>query len=146
MPNHSSVIQIGHITRDPELRSTPSGKSVAKSGLATNHRFGQGDQSKDEVCFIDFEIWGASAESLAKHVHKGDAILIEGRLKMDQWDDKATGQKRSKLKVTADSITFIGGQNQGQDPAQGRQAAPSQAPQQAQQSAPDDLAVEDIPF
>lgn len=108
MPNHSSIIQIGHVTRDPELKYTPSGKAVAKAGLATNHRYGQGDQAKDDVCFIDFEIWGPSAESMCKFVRKGDAILIEGRLKMDQWDDKASGQKRTKHVISVSKWSFMG--------------------------------------
>jgi len=109
MPNHSTVIQIGHLTRDPELRSTPSGKQVAKSGVATNHRYGSGEAAKDEVCFIDFEVWGAAAESLAKRAHKGDAILIEGRLKMDEWTDKTSGQKRTKHVISANRWSFMGG-------------------------------------
>lgn len=139
MPNHSSIVQIGHITRDPELRSTPSGKFVAKSGLATNHRFGQGDQSKDEVCFIDFEIWGSSAESLAKHVHKGDAILIEGRLKMDSWDDKTSGQKRTKHVISVSRWSFMGGKKDEAD-------APARSVRPARQPALVTPEESDVPF
>ena len=100
---------IGNLTRDPELRYTPSNMAITSFGLALNHKWkdkATGDM-KEEVTFIDCEAWGKTAETLAKYVGKGDPLYVEGRLKLDTWEDKASGQKRSKLKVVAEVLQFL---------------------------------------
>lgn len=108
MANLNKVMLIGNLTRDPELRHTPKGSAVADLGLAVNRKVQDGNGTwKDETTFVDVTVWGASAENAHKFLTKGRGVFIEGRLQMDVWDDKATGQKRSKLKVVADSVQFL---------------------------------------
>lgn len=99
---------IGRLTRDVELRVTPGGKAICQFGLAVNSKFGQ----TEDVVFIDVEAWEKRAETVAKYFKKGDPIYIEGRIKQDTWDDKTTGQKRSKIKIVLDNFEFIGGKKE----------------------------------
>ena len=108
MANLNKVMLIGNLTRDPELRHTPKGSAVADLGLAVNRKVQDGNGGwKDETTFVDVTVWGSSAENAQKFLTKGRGVFIEGRLQMDVWDDKATGQKRSKLKVVADNLQFL---------------------------------------
>lgn len=108
MANLNKVMLIGNLTRDPELRHTPKGSAVADLGLAVNRKIQDGNGGwKDETTFVDVTVWGSSAENAQKYLTKGRGVFIEGRLQMDVWDDKATGQKRSKLKVVADNLQFL---------------------------------------
>jgi single-strand DNA-binding protein len=123
---------MGNLTRDPELRYTPKGMAVAKVGLAVNRvwRTETGEQ-KEEVTFVDVDIWGRTAENVGQYMRKGSPILIEGRLRLDQWDDKQTGQKRSKLGVTAETVQFLSSGNRGAEgaaPAAARPARPAASP------------------
>jgi len=117
--SYNKVILIGNLTRDPELKATPKGNPVCQFGLAVNRKSKVGD----EVTFVDIEAWGNTAENIAKFFIKGKPILIEGRLKLEQWEDKTSGQKRSKLKVVADNFSFIAG---GKDAPQDESQAPYQ--------------------
>jgi single-strand DNA-binding protein len=110
MASLNKIYLMGNLTRDPELRHTPSGTAVCKMGLAVNRRFttAQGEQ-RDETCYVDIEAWGRTAEQCNQYLKKGSSAFIEGRLRMDQWEDKATGQKRSRLLVHAENVQFIGG-------------------------------------
>jgi single-strand DNA-binding protein len=110
MASLNKIYLMGNLTRDPELRHTPSGTAVCKIGLAVNRRFttAQGEQ-RDETCYVDIEAWGRTAEQCNQYLRKGSSAFIEGRLRMDQWEDKATGQKRSRLLVHAENVQFIGG-------------------------------------
>lgn len=108
MANLNKVMLIGNLTRDPELRHTPKGSAVADLGLAVNRKVQDGNGGwKDETTFVDVTVWGSSAENAQKYLTKGRGVFIEGRLQMDVWDDKATGQKRSKLKVVADILQYL---------------------------------------
>lgn len=108
MANLNKVMLLGNLTRDPELRHTPKGSAVADLGVAINRRVQDGNGGwRDETTFVDVTVWGASAENAHKYLSKGRGVFIEGRLQMDVWDDKATGQKRSKLKVVADNLQFL---------------------------------------
>ena len=109
MANLNKVLLMGNLTRDIEMRYTPSGMAVAQMGLAVNRKFRdkQTNELREEVCFVDIEVWGKQAETAHQYLSKGRTVFIEGRLKFDQWDDKQTGQKRSKLKVVALQIQFI---------------------------------------
>ncbi len=109
MANVNKVILIGNLTRDPELRVTPKGTPLCQFGLAINRKFkDDSGQSREETTFVDIEAWGKQAEVIAKYVTKGRPLYVEGRLKFDQWDDKTSGQKRSKLKVVLEAFEFLG--------------------------------------
>lgn len=108
MAHMNKVLLLGNLTRDVELRHTPAGMAVASFGLAVNRKWRdrQGEQ-KEETVFVDCDAWDKTAETAAKYLAKGSQVLVEGRLKLDQWEDKETQAKRSKLKVVADSIQFL---------------------------------------
>lgn len=110
MASYNKVILMGNLTRDPELRSLPSGMSVARIGIAVNRRYsGKDGEMKEEVTYVDVDAFGKQAETIAKYCVKGSGILVEGRLRLDQWDDRNTGEKRSKLGVVLEGFTFTGG-------------------------------------
>ena len=105
--NLNKVMLAGNLTRDPEVRNT--GKtSVANFGLAINRKFKSGDEKKEETTFVDVECWGTTAELVGQYLTKGRGVYLEGRLKLDQWEDKETKQKRSKMKIVADMVQFLG--------------------------------------
>ncbi len=104
----NKVFLIGNLTRDPELRVTPKGTAICQFGLAVNRQFkDESGQNRDETTFIDIEAWGKQGELVAKYLTKGSPAMVEGRLKLDQWEDKQSGQKRSKLKVVLDNVQFL---------------------------------------
>ncbi|MBM3821481.1 MAG: single-stranded DNA-binding protein [Verrucomicrobia bacterium] len=109
MASFNKVILVGNLTRDPELRFTPKGTAIAKIGLAVN-RVWKTDtgETKEEVTFVDIDIFGKTAENVANYLRKGSPALIEGRLKLDTWEDKQTNQKRSRLTVVAETVQFLG--------------------------------------
>jgi single-strand DNA-binding protein len=111
MASFNRVILMGNLTRDPELRFTNNNMAICKFGLAVNRRFkdGQSGEWKEEPTFIDVTIFGARAEPFAKYHSKGKPAFIEGTLRMDTWEDKNGGGKRSKLYVVADTWEFVGG-------------------------------------
>src|SRR5438093_1564733 len=115
MANFNKVILAGNLTRDPELRYTPKGTAIARIGLAINRSWkDETGASKEEVTFVDVEAWGRQAEVISQYLKKGRPILMEGRLKFDQWEDKNTHQKQSKLRVVLESFQFIDGpRNEG---------------------------------
>jgi single-strand DNA-binding protein len=110
MANLNKVMLIGNLTRDPELRHTPSGKTVSEIGLAINRTWtnDQG-QKQEDTTFVDVTLWGKQAEVVQQYVTKGSPIYIEGRLQLDTWDDKETGKKRSKLRIVAENFQFLSG-------------------------------------
>src|SRR6267143_2799663 len=98
MANFNKVILAGNLTRDPELKYTPKGAAVAKIGMAINRTWkSESGESKEEVTFVDVEAWGRQAEVIAQYMKKGRPLLLEGRLKLDQWEDKNAHEKVSKL-------------------------------------------------
>jgi single-strand DNA-binding protein len=110
MASFNKVILMGNLTRDPELRYTPKGTAIAKIGVAVNRVWtNEAGEKKEEVTFVDVDIFGRTAENVGQYMRKGRPILIEGRLKLDQWDDKQTGQKRSRMGVTLEGFQFLGG-------------------------------------
>ena len=124
MANVNKVILIGNVTRDPEVKFTPKGSAVTEIGLAVNRSYSlDNGEKREEVTFIDVTFWGRQAETIGQYLSKGRPIFVEGRLKLDQWDDKESGQKRSKLKVVCENFQFIGAPKGGaevsdQPPAQ----------------------------
>ncbi len=107
--NLNRVIIAGNLTRDPEVKYTPSGTAVCQVGLAINNSYTKADGQKvEETTFVDVTLWGKPAEIVGEHCRKGKQMLFEGRLKTDSWEDKETGKKRSKMNVVADSFQFVG--------------------------------------
>jgi single-strand DNA-binding protein len=106
MASFNKVILLGNLTRDPELRYTPNGTPVATFGMATNRRSGQGNERKEEVCFVDIVVFGREAETASEYLSKGRQALIEGRLQWRSWEGQ-DGQKRSKHEVVAERIQFM---------------------------------------
>ncbi len=110
MANLNKVMLIGNLTRDPELRVTPKGTAICQFGLAVSRQFkDESGQNREETTFVDVEAWGRQGETISKYCTKGRPLFVEGRLKLDQWEDKASGQKRSKLKVVLENFQFLGG-------------------------------------
>lgn len=114
MTSLNKVLLIGNLTKDPELRYTQSGLAVCDVRLAVNRRFqSQNGETKDETCFLDVTVFGKRGEAFSRFFQKGKPVYIEGRLKHDTWDDKQTGQKRSKITVIAEDWQFVGPAQQG---------------------------------
>jgi len=155
MASFNKVILVGNLTRDPELRYTPKGTAIAKIGLAVNRVWtNEAGEKKEEVTFVDVDVFGRTAENVGQYMRKGRPILVEGRLRLDQWDDKQTGQKKSKLGVVAETVQFLGssqGGGEGGAPsapavpraARPAAAAPATAPDAGDSEPPHD---DDVPF
>jgi single-strand DNA-binding protein len=127
MASFNKVILAGNLTRDPELRYTPKGTAVVKLGMAINRTWkSETGENKEEVTFVDVEAWDRQAEVIAQYFRKGRPILVEGRLKLDTWEDKNTHQKQSKLKVRLESFSFI--DSKGPEGGAGAAAVPSGEP------------------
>ena len=110
----NKVILVGNLTRDCELRYLPSGSAVCTTGIATNRKFkNQQGEQKEEVCFIDITFFGRTAEIANQYLGRGKKVLVEGRLKLDQWTDQ-NGGKRSKHSVTVDNLQMLGGRDDNQ--------------------------------
>lgn len=132
MPNFNKVILAGNLTRDPELRYTPKGTAIARLGLAINRSTTtESGEKREEVTFVDVDAFGRTAELIGQYFKKGRPILMEGRLRLDQWEDKNTHQKQSKLKVVLESFTFLdsrGGEGSPSEPGPARPAPAASAP------------------
>ncbi len=157
MANLNRVLLIGNLTRDPELRVTPKGNAICQFGLAVNRTFKDGSgQTREETTFIDIEAWGRQGETISKYCTKGRPLFVEGRLRFDSWEDKNTGQKRSRLSVVLENFQFIGGRGDGSDEGNSggggssynespeRHSPPPRAPRPA--PAAEDNLDEDVPF
>ena len=132
MANVNKVMLLGNITRDLEVRYTPKGTAVCDLGMAVNRvRTGDNGEKIEEVTFVDVTLWGRQAELAGQYLAKGRSVFIEGRLQLDQWDDKQTGQKRQRLRVVGENMQFIGGQGGG-----GSQGGGGNAPQQQESGPP----------
>lgn len=174
MANYNRIILVGNLTRDPQLKYLPSQMPVVEFGLAVNHKWKSKDgQDREEVLFIDCSCFGRGAEVINTYCQKGKQLLVEGRLKLDVWEDKQGGGKRSKHTVVVDNFQLMGGRDGGGGggggapqayddtagaPAQSRgparppqqQARPAQRPPQAPAEAPygeeQQFNEDDIPF
>ncbi|MBL9186213.1 MAG: single-stranded DNA-binding protein [Opitutaceae bacterium] len=109
MPSLNKVLLMGNLTRDPELRVTPKGTPICQFSLAINRQFKmESGESREEVIYVDVEAWGKQGETIAKYVTKGRPLYVEGRLRLDQWEDKNTKEKRSRMKVVLEQFQFLG--------------------------------------
>jgi len=122
MANYNKVILMGNLTRDPELRYTPSGKAVANFSIAVNRRFRTDDQVREETDFFDIVVFGKQAENCSEYLRKGRPVLVDGRLQQRRWETD-DGQKRSKVEVVAMTVQFLGsrGQENTRGPAAGEE-------------------------
>lgn len=120
MPSLNKVILMGNLTRNPEQRFIPSGSAVCDFAIAMNRKITVNNQERDETVFVDVQVWGKQAENVARYCAKGSCVFVEGRLALDQWNDRNTGEKKSKMKVVADRVQFIGGPSGG-NAARGRE-------------------------
>jgi single-strand DNA-binding protein len=152
MASFNKVILLGNLTRDPEVRYTPKGSAVCDLGIAVNRVYTtEGGERREEVTFVDVVLWARLAEIAGEYLRKGRPVFIEGRLQMDSWDDKQTGQKRTKLRVVGETMQLLGGRPGGAagETAEDDRAATSAgskttaAPKPARQSEQDD---DEIPF
>lgn len=145
MASFNRVILVGNITRDIELRYTQGGTAVTELGIAVNDRVKRNNEWVDETTFVDVTLWGRTAEVAGEYLGKGSSILIEGRLKLDSWEQE--GQKRSKLRVVADRMQMLGGrgENRGGRSGEGQSSGFNQASSHSEPAAqaPDET---DIPF
>lgn len=144
---------MGNLTRDPELRYTPKGTAIAKIGLAVNRRWrAETGEDREEVTFVDIDAFGRQAEVISQYLKKGRPVFVEGRLRLDQWEDKQTHQKKSMLRVVLESFTFIDSGNRGEmPPAEAtppQRSAPAPAASAPPPSEPEGPPVEDddVPF
>ncbi len=116
MASLNKVMLIGNLTREPEVRYTPKGSAVSDLGIAVNRTYVTDSGEKmQETTYVDVVVWSRLAEIAGQFLHKGSPVFIEGRLQMDTWEDKATGQKRSKIRVVADNLQFLGRRDGGDD-------------------------------
>jgi len=106
MASYNKVLLMGNLTRDPELRFTAGGSAVANFGIAVNRKFKQGEEWKEDVCFVDITVWGKLAENCTEYLSKGRSVFVDGRLNFSSWEGK-DGQKRNKLDVVANSVDFL---------------------------------------
>jgi len=156
MANFNKVILAGNLTRDPELRYTPKGTAVAKLGLAVNRSWTtETGEKREEATFVDVDAFGKQAEVISQYLRKGRSLLVEGRLRLETWDDKATGAKRSKLGVVLESFSFLdsGNREGGGGGAPQAGTAPAPRPQRPAPSAPAPVSQDgpppdddDVPF
>lgn len=167
MANLNKVMLIGNLTRDPEIKYTPKGTAVAQLGLAINrHWSNDAGEKQEETTFVDVELWGRQAEVAGEYLKKGRPVFIEGRLKLDTWDDKTSGQKRSKMKVVGEQLQLLGsregggggggnygggagggGTGESSDERGARPASRPVAPPNRPQPDPDlDVPEDDVPF
>lgn len=116
MSSYNRITLMGNLTRDPELRKTKNGASVTDLGLAMNrHWTTEQGEKKEDVTFVDVVVWGRVAENCARYLKKGRPLLVEGRLQMDQWQDKDTGENRSRLRVVGEQVQFLGSAREERD-------------------------------
>jgi single-strand DNA-binding protein len=159
MASFNKVILLGNLTRDPEVRYTPKGSAVCDLGLAVNRQYTlDSGEKREEVTYVDVVLWARLAEIAGEYLKKGRPVFIEGRLQMDSWDDKQTGQKRTRLRVVGETMQLLGSRPSGsggggagagaetadEDRQSGTSGKPSPPPVKASATAePDD---DEIPF
>ena len=152
MASFNKVILLGNLTRDPEVRYTPKGTAVTDLGLAVNRTYtADNGEKREEVTFVDVTFWGRTAEVAGEYLKKGRPVFVEGRLQLDSWDDKQSGQKRTKLKVIGENMQMLGSPRGGgsgsgggdEESSGGSRSSRPAPPPKAAPSAPDD---DEIPF
>src|ERR1041385_859725 len=150
MASFNKVILLGNLTRDPEVRYTPKGTAVTEIGMAINRNYtAENGEKREETTFVDVTLWGRTAEIAGEYLKKGRPVFIEGRLQLDTWDDKQSGQKRSKLKVVGEGLQLLGGRPGGGGGGGGDEeggSRPSSRPAPPPKAAASERDDNDIPF
>ena len=152
MASYNKVLLLGNCTRDPEIKYTPKGTAVTDLGLAVNRVYtADNGEKREETTFVDVTFWGRQAEIVGEFLKKGHPVFVEGRLQLDTWDDKQTGQKRSKLRVVAEGMQLLRGRPEGEAgtsrPAPAGTTRPAAAPTKKEPLDPDlEPEEDDIPF
>jgi single-strand DNA-binding protein len=146
MASFNKVILLGNLTRDPEVRYTPKGTAVTDLGLAVNRTYtADNGEKREEVTFVDVTFWGRTAEVAGEYLKKGRPVFVEGRLQLDSWDDKTSGQKRTKLKVIGENMQMLGSPRGGAGGGGGDEEAGSSAPRSSSRPAPPPKAAPSAP-
>ncbi len=157
MTSFNKVILIGNLTRDPEMRYTPSGTAVTTLALAMNHRYKQGDEQREDVCYVDVVVFGRQAETCSQYLNRGSGVIVDGRLSQRRWEAE-DGSKRSKHEVVAQNVRFMprkgdmagggGGYDNPPPPSAppAQQQAAGAAPGGGGNLGPPDFTDDDIPF
>jgi single-strand DNA-binding protein len=152
MASFNKVILLGNLTRDPEVRYTPKGSAVADLGIAVNRVYTtDSGEKREETTFVDVTFWGRTAEVAGEYLKKGRPVFVEGRLQLDTWEDKTSGQKRSKLKVIGETMQLLGGRpgggggdaEEGGGPSRAGSGKSTTPPPKSAPAKPDD---DEIPF
>src|SRR6266511_611285 len=144
MASFNKFILLGNITHEPEVRYTPKCSAVCDPGMSVNHVYTTDNgEKREEVTFVDVVLWARLAEIAGEYLTKGRPVFIEGRLQMDSWDDKQTGQKRTRLRVVAENMQLLGGRPPGGADAPGESRQMSGPPKKSAPSEPDE---DEIPF
>ena len=147
MASFNKVMLLGNLTRDPEVKYTPKGSAVADIGLAVNRTYTtDGGEKREETTFVDVTMWGRQAEIAGEYLKKGRPLFVEGRLQLDTWDDKQTGQKRSKLRVVCENFQMLGSRDGGEGGGGGGGRSSGGGKSAKAAPAADDSADDDIPF
>jgi single-strand DNA-binding protein len=147
MASFNKVILLGNLTRDPEVRYTPKGSAVCDLGIAVNRVYTtDSGEKREEVTFVEVVLWARLAEIAGEYLKKGRPVFIEGRLQMDSWDDKQTGQKRTKLRVVGESMQLLGGRPGGAGAATETSEENPKASAPAKASTPAAPDEDEIPF
>ncbi|MEY2439453.1 MAG: single-strand DNA-binding protein [Verrucomicrobiota bacterium] len=155
MASFNKVILLGNLTRDPEIRYTPKGSAVCDLGLAVNRQYTlDNGEKREEVTFVDVVLWARLAEIAGEYLKKGRPVFIEGRLQLDTWDDKQSGQKRSKLRVVGETMQLLGsrpagsagGGEGGEEERGSRPAGKVMAPPKTAATGPAEPDDDEIPF
>jgi len=137
MASFNKVILLGNLTRDPEVRYTPKGSAVCDLGIAVNRVYTtDSGEKREEATFVDVTFWGRTAEVAGEYLKKGRPVFIEGRLQLDSWEDKQSGQKRSKLKVIGETMQLIGARATGATAGPGEQGKEDRTSRAAGKSSP----------
>ena len=144
MPNFNKVYLMGNLTRDPEMRTTPKGTSVCQFGMAVSRIYNNSNgERQEETTFVDIEAWGRQAETISKYVNKGNPLFVEGRLKLDTWENNE-GEKRSRMKVVLEVFEFISQRGEGGGFSNG--SVPDARPSSSAPTQKSEDIEEDVPF
>ncbi len=149
MASFNKVMLLGNLTRDPEVKYTPKGSAVADIGLAVNRTYTtDGGEKREETTFVDVTMWGRQAEIAGEYLKKGRPLFVEGRLQLDTWDDKQTGQKRSKMRVVCENFQMLGSRDGGGEGGGGGRSSGGSGSSRPAKSAPaaEESGDDDIPF
>lgn len=127
MASLNKVFLLGNLTRDPDFRGLPSGQSVCTLGLAVNRRFmNSNGQEQEEPCFVDVSVWGKTAQNCRQYLSKGSQVMVEGRLRLESWEDRNGGGRRSRLVVVAENVQFMSRRREDNNSDNGGYSAPAQ--------------------